>query len=115
MIGHGLICTMITTHNIYITYFQITRPPPYPSYPHPPSIHPLRLVYAHMKPNPLITLTILCSVLTLLFAILKLFSLISWPWLLVTSPLWLHIGVASMLVVPFLILLYIYRDYKKKK
>lgn len=40
----------------------------------------------------------LCEVLTVIFIILKLTNVISWPWLWVVSPIWIPWGIAIFAV-----------------
>jgi len=45
-----------------------------------------------------------CSVLTIVFIVLKLINVISWAWIWVLSPIWIPITVVLFFVVLFAIL-----------
>ena len=51
-------------------------------------------------------------VLFLIFLVLKLTNNIDWSWWWVTSPLWITFGLAIVLTVVFVIMLWINKDFE---
>ena len=39
-----------------------------------------------------------CSMLTIIFIVLKLTGVIGWPWILVIAPLWIPIAVSALFI-----------------
>lgn len=61
------------------------------------------------KNNMIATITagdLLCVLLTIAFVVLKLCNVINWSWLWILAPLWIPMGIGTVIVLIFFLIIF---------